>query len=351
MTRKMTLRRICAVLFVAFSIVILLAMYASQQIHMRSLPTVETLMESKQVLRSSYTVPATVIYDTQITMRSPYSLTVTSVYKRSGESVRRGDMLFAYSEADLDLAVLACAKDAELYKRQASQAVRDSTAALYLNAQAEYSTAMAASLQELIDAGGIVKCPVNGYVATVNATPGERIAQNGMVMSVYDGNGTIQLQFMSPDMGYNFSEITFDLPVDSGTSIDTQRKTLTITNRQYDPVKQALRYYAVVPDALTLAAYPGQTINGTVQTQSMEYEHTLPLYCLYEDNSTGRQYVYVLMEKETVRGRVLFVQQRTVYVIAKDAVNFAYTPAITEQVVCSDSSMLQDLCEVKKLPN
>ena len=76
--------------------------------------------------------------------------------------------------------------------------------------------------------------------------------------------------------------------------------------------------------------------------------HTLPIACLHEDN-TGRQYVYVVIERETVRGKVLYAQQRTVFVLDKDAVNFAYTTEIKEPVIVSASSLLTDLCEVRMI--
>lgn len=121
-----------------------------------------------------------------------------------------------------------------------------------------------------------------------------------------------------------------------------------ITRKQYDAAARSLRYSVVVPATLSVEAYPGQIISGTVQTQSKQYGHTLPIACLYEDNS-GRQYVYVIIERETVRGKVLYAQQRTVFVLDKDAANFSYTTEIKEPLIVSQSRYLTDLCEVRMM--
>ena len=348
MARKLTVKRLCGILLIVFTLIMLLGMYVSQQIHLRSLPTVETVYESKEILRNTYTVQGTVVYDTQITLRAPCTLTVASVHKRAGETVKRGDALFAYALEDLQLALLTAQRDAELYEQQAAQAQTGSAAGLLYQKQAENSRAAATQLQNLIDAGGIVESAVNGYIGVIKVIPGDRIAQNGIVMTVYDKDGTIELQFQSPNMQYSFDSATFELAVSTGTSVDSQRKKLSITRKQYDATARTLRYSVAIPATLSVEAYPGQVITGTVQTQSKQYGHTLPIACLHEDN-TGRQYVYVVIERETVRGKVLYAQQRTVFVLDKDAVNFAYTTEIKEPVIVSASSLLTDLCEVRMI--
>lgn len=346
MERKLTAKRLCAAMLIAFMLIMLLGMYITRQLLLRSLPTVETVLESKEVLRNTYTVQGTVVYDTLTVLRAPCPLTLAAVYRRSGEAVKRGDALFAYALEDLQLARLMAFSDAEAYERQAAQAQTGSAACLLYQKQAECSKASASDLQKLIDAGGVVKSTVNGYIGAVNLSPGERIQQNGAVMSVYDKDGLIELQFQSPDQRYSFDAAAFELPLSSGASSDDQRKKLPISRQQYDAAARALRYIVTIPAALSIEAYPGQVIAGTVQTQSKQYAHTLPLSCLHEDG-TGRQYVYVIIERETVRGRVFYAQQRTVFVLDKDAVNYSYTTEIKEPVVVSDSRDLKDLCEVR----
>ena len=52
MAHKLTVKRLCGILLIVFTLIMLLAMYVSQQIHLRSLPTVETVYESKEILRN-----------------------------------------------------------------------------------------------------------------------------------------------------------------------------------------------------------------------------------------------------------------------------------------------------------
>jgi hypothetical protein len=348
MAHKLTVKRLCGILLIVFTLIMLLAMYVSQQIHLRSLPVVETIYESKEILRNTYTVQGTVAYETQIILRAPYPLTVVSVQKRVGETVKRGDALFTYFLEDIQLALLMAQKDAELCEQQVAQAQTGSAAGLLYQRQAENSRNTAAQLQKLIDNNGIVKSEVNGYIGMINVIPGDRVVQNGIIMTVYDKDGSIELQFQSPNMQYNFDNATFELPVTNGASVESQKKKLAITRKQYDAAARSLRYSVVVPATLSVEAYPGQIISGTVQTQSKQYGHTLPIACLYEDNS-GRQYVYVIIERETVRGKVLYAQQRTVFVLDKDAANFSYTTEIKEPVIVSQSRYLTDLCEVRMM--
>ena len=56
----------------------------------------QSIYESKEILRNTYTVQGTVAYETQIILRAPYPLTVVSVQKRVGETVKRGDALFTF---------------------------------------------------------------------------------------------------------------------------------------------------------------------------------------------------------------------------------------------------------------
>ena len=346
MARKLTAKRIYGILLLVFTAIILVAMYVSQQIRLRSLPIVETVYESNEILRNTYIVQGTAVYDTQIALRAPCSLTVASMQKCVGEAVKRGDVLFTYALEDVQLAMLTAQRDAEQYEQQAAQAQTGSAASLLYQKQAENSSNTAAQLQKLIDTGGIVKSTVNGYIGAINVIPGDHIAQNGIVMMVYDKAGSVELQFPSPNMQYSFDSATFELPVSSAASADSQRKKLSITRKQYDASTRTLRYSVIIPATLSVEVYPGQVITGTVQTQSKQYEHALPIACLHEDN-TGRQYVYVITEQETIRGKALYAKQRTVFVLDKDAANFSYTTEITEPVIVSENKHLTDLCEVR----
>ena len=254
MAHKLTVKRLCGILLIVFTLIMLLAMYVSQQIHLRSLPVVETIYESKEILRNTYTVQGTVAYETQIILRAPYPLTVVSVQKRVGETVKCGDALFTYFLEDIQLALLMAQKDAELCEQQVAQAQTGSAAGLLYQRQAENSRNTAAQLQKLIDNNGIVKSEVNGYIGMINVIPGDRVVQNGIIMTVYDKDGSIELQFQSPNMQYNFDNATFertmtmlrdgryavDFEYTGVWETDSVNEQITITH--YDPFKDDIRY-------------------------------------------------------------------------------------------------------------
>lgn len=342
MTRKMTPRRICILLLAAFLALILIFRYISQQIYLRSLIAVDTVYESKQILRNSYDVKAMVVYDTQI-LRAPSSLTVASVQKHVGEEIRYGDALLSYDLSDLQIACLSVMRDTEQYEQQAAQVMIYSTKYLLFKQQAEKSRNIAATLETLINNNGVVHSTVNGYIGAIYVVQGDHVAQNAPILSVCDQGGQTTIQFPSPNLSYDFTSISVEFPTEDGIG---ERQKIPITQKYYDASGQTLLYSAKLSGNMSKSVYPGQTLEGTLQTRSKEYEHTLPIACLHEDD-TGRQYVYVVLEKDTVHGKVMYVQQRTVYVLEKDAVNFSYTTIITEPVVVSDGKYLTDLCEVK----
>ena len=326
----MTRKRVILCLLIFFLAGMLAAAYIAHQIHLRSLPVVETITPAPGTLRNQITVEAVFQYTDEIILRAPADLRVVSLKKRAGDRVKAGETLFAYDLEDVRLALLSCqAEEDALFSRESSEL----TILLSSRIQEKID-----ALERLLEEDGQVKSPAEGWVLAVDARAGDRLTENLPVLTLCDGAGGREILWKQPEDGavYTVALLT------------EGQQSMTLRNFQtrYDPTTGETYVSAKLPANSGISLPPGRKVTAELRSEARSYEWTLPLACLYQD-AAGRQYVYLAQEKDTARGRVTYAIQRTVYVLDRDREHFSFSPALEAPVILARGQALQDQVEVR----
>lgn len=324
MTKKRTGKRVILCLLIFFVVGMLLAAYIARQIHLRSLPVVETVTPAPGTLRNQITVEAVLRYTDEIILRAPADMRIASVEKRAGDRVKAGEILFAYDPEDVRLALLSCRAAESALRQQASDALN---ALLLLRLEDKIG-----QLERLLSEDGRVESPAEGWVLSVDARAGDCLAENMPVLTMCDGAGKREILWTRPEDGIAYTSAV--LAADQGNRI------LGGFQTHYDPENGKTYVSARLPEKAETALLPGQRMILELRSEARSYDCTLPLSCLCRDTA-GREYVYLVQKRETARGTMACAVQRTIYVLDRDGENFAFSPAMQELVVLTKGQPLK----------
>lgn len=338
-------------------IVLFFCTVLSHVISQKLLPVIETVSPERNILKTEITVNANVenkvVYEQD---QAPVEWTVKQVYVQAGDTVKKGTPLFQIDVLEINERIKKL--EASIQEQKNNINAYDWTGGdrLVLNMKLEADEMEYQRLtQSTIPKDGMV-------LATVDGVINEFSVKTGDVLNAYE----TYIQYEENDSG---QYVEWELSEEAGRvyrEVETAKLTLIEAENEMTgseiidlSIKDRKQledghwiYYSDVPEELAFS--DSDTFQITMLLKENTYDYVVPRACVQEDSS-GRTYIFVLVQEEGLFSKKYSVEERFVSVIDEDNLHAAIIPETTGEtlsgckVVSSASKAIEPGCEVTLL--
>lgn len=326
--------------------VLLLFTYISMQVYRHSLPVVEIESIQPGTVKRTYTMSGVIHYTSVQEISLPVPAIVSELYVETGETVGKGMAVLKIDKEYLEMELIRQEIVLDELKDREVQETEERLQKL-LAYDREKKEEIVKSLEELLEADGIIYALCQGEVRETHVKVGSVEPAGNLLVSICDKRGGAEITWNMEEEGILFERFYAELRMTDGHNSLNNTIVLENVDKSYDVKTNQVYYKAAVPESRDmLSMHDGEPLEVTAYYVSDVYPSLIPVSAVRFE-ADGTAYVFELKEREKSFGLEYYVRKQTIHVSDRDIDYIATTSTWKDsQIVVNSSQILKDRMSV-----